>query len=347
MKKSFRILNLIALSLVVLVLIGISSLSAFEVERNRLGEELGSSEASLQGVIEVWNIDTFSGGSISKTDYLNSIARRFEANNKGLYICVKNVTIDELSLSIQSGKKPSVVSFGYGVGDIVKPILSVIDFNCNDVKEEVLNSAKVEDKLFAVGYAMGGYAFFSTSEKLLKASKENTISLSESFETCGYNVELKKRTKHIYGLCYGKSDYISPADCINGRGLGEVYVSTDEYNAYVDFISLNMSTILLGTQRDLVKLRGKLDRGMIEDLILEPVKPYNDLIQYAGIVSGQDELYNKYAKLFVEFLMCESSQKELGGSGMFSTTINNLYQDIDFKRLEEAAWATTNIPNVF
>lgn len=347
MKKSFGILNLIALSLVVLVLIGISSLSAFEIEKNRLDGNFGSSEASLQGVIEVWNVDTFPGGNISKTDYLNSVARKFEASNRGVYVCIKNMTIEEFSLAIEEGRRPSIVSFGHGIGDTVKSMLAEIDFDCEAVKSEVLNSAKVDGKLLAIGYTMGSYAFFSTTEKLLNASKDNTISLADNFETCGYNLELKKKTKHVYGLCYGKSEFTSPADCLSGRALGEVYVSSDEYNAYVDFISLNMSTILLGTQRDLVKLSGKLERGMISDLIVEPICTYNDLIQYAGIVSGQDELYNEYSKLFVEFLICESSQKMLEGSGMFSTTINNLYENAYFKSLEEASWVVTTIPNVF
>ncbi len=301
----------------------------------------------MQGVIELWNVDTFSGGSISKSDYLNNVARLFENSNKGLYINIKNMSIEEFNLALSSSKKPALISFGYGVGGAIKELLTPLSVNTSSLKAEIKNAGVADGSQYAIGYVMGGYAFYSTSEKLSDALKENTIILSSEFENCGYDKTLKKSTKHIYGLIYGESKYISPQNCIQTANASEICMSVDDYNAYVDFISLNKATILLGTHRDLVKLKGKLERESIQDLLIEPVSTYNDLVQFIGVVKEQNEQVDKYATKFIEYLMSESSQKFLAGSGMFSTTIQSLYSDDEFSQIESAVWGCTNVPNVF
>ncbi|MBP3630961.1 MAG: hypothetical protein J6J23_05685 [Clostridia bacterium] len=345
--KPFGIFNLIALSLLVLVLIGISTLPMLKIEKRNNSVKHLESDNNMQAIIEVWNVDTFSGGNISKTDYLNKVARLFENANKGLYINVRNMSVDEFVLAKESGKLPSVISFGYGVGSVVRDLLTPLNNVPLGMNAEVKNSGIAENTQLAVGYAMGGYAYFSTSEKLSEASNNNDITFSKDFVNCGFNKTLRKSTKHIYGLAYGKNSYISPMKCLAVENSSEILESPDDYNAYIDFISLNKATILLGTQRDLVKLKGKLDRGAIQDLLIEPVASYNDLIQYVGVVKGNNEQFDKLAKLFIETLLCESSQKLLSESGLFSTTIPHLYADSYFSLIEDAVWSCKNIPKVF
>ena len=97
---------------------------------------------------------------------------------------------------------------------LVKDILTPLTSNVNSVKPEVKNSSTLNGNLYAIGFLMGGYAFYSTSEKLSNASKENTIKMSKEFATCGFDKSLKKSTKHIYGLIYGDNNFISPNNCI-------------------------------------------------------------------------------------------------------------------------------------
>ena len=345
--KKFEILNLIALSLLVLVLIAVSSLSAKTYQEKNSLLKHWESEASLHGIIEMWNIDTFSGGSVSKTDYLNTVARSFEKINNGLYVNIINMSVEEARLALADGRKPMMISFGYGVGQLFLELFEPLNINCTKVKEEIKISGQRDSVQYAIGYLMGGYAYYSTTNKLLDASKDTATQISSGYESCGYDKALRKTTKHIYGLCVGDSEYISPMSVLSNKSSDEIFKSSNDYDAYVDFISLNKATILLGTQRDLVKLKGKLERGAIEDLIIEPAINYNDLIQYIGIVKGQDEMYANCCKMFVEHLMSEASQKKLEGSGMFSTTISKLYSDEDFSRLEEAVWNIENVPNVF
>ena len=349
MKKiqKFSIFNLIALSFLTIVLIAVSTLPLLKSNDDDISLNYLEEQATMQGIIELWNVDTFSGGSISKSDYLNKVARLFESSNKGLYINIKNMSVEEFSLALSAGRIPSLLSFGYGVGDLVKDILTPLALNLNSVKPEVKNSSTLDGNQYAIGFLMGGYAFYSTSEKLSNASKENTIKMSKEFATCGFDKSLKKSTKHIYGLIYGDNNFISPNNCILTECVNEFYKSVEDYNAYVDFISLNKATILLGTQRDLVKLKGKVERGAIQDLLVEPVSTYNDLVQYVGLVNGQNEQVDKYSKLFIEYLLSESSQKLLAGSGLFSTTMKGLYADNEFGSLESAVWECINIPNVF
>ena len=345
--KKFGILNLIALSLLVLILIAISTLPMLKIENDTDKLKHLESEASMQGVIDLWNVDSFSGGSISKSDYLEQVARKFEIQNKGLYINIQNMTVDEFSLAIASGKRPAMISFGYGLGELVKDLLAPLEIDLSAVKSEIKNAGMVENNQLAVGYLMGGYAYFSSSEKLSDASKDNSIKLSSEFVNCGYDKKLRKSVKHIYGLVYGKSNYISPQNCIENGLVSEICEAPSDYDAYVDFVSLNNATVLLGTQRDLVKLKGKLERGMVQDLLIEPVVNFNDLVQFIGAVKDQEEQVVNYSKFFMEFLLCDDSQKQLAGSGLFSTTISSLYPEDEFGLMEKAVWECKNIPNVF
>ena len=335
------------MSILVLVLLGVSTLASikFQQNKNDISDGPWGGKASINGIIDVWNIDTFSGGSISKCDYLNSVARKFESANKGLYINIVNMKAEEFELATKANKKPVLISFGYGIGESAFNMLKPIEVKDYKIKEEVLNSGKVNDEVFAVGYLMGAYCYFSTTEKLESASKNNNISLASDYRGCAYDKQLRKKVKHIYGLGFGKNTFLNPEQCIDS--CEEVYESVDDYNAYVDFISLNKFTILLGTHRDFVKLQGKYERGDISDLIVEPVQSFNNLIQYIGITNGQDENRELYAKRFVDFLICESSQKMLESSGMFSTLLPNIYQDEMLSKVENAVWSIKNIPRVF
>ena len=55
----------------------------------------------FRGVLDLWHVETFEGGSSSRKSWLNSVARQFEKANKGIYVCVTTYThqqaIDKLA----------------------------------------------------------------------------------------------------------------------------------------------------------------------------------------------------------------------------------------------------------
>lgn len=345
-KKKFNILNLLALCVLVVVFMTVPTFvfreynGQAEIENNFFGEE-----SELKGVLIVWNIDTFEGGNISKSDYLEEVGRLFENNHKGLYVAVKNMTVEEAKLKIEAGELPDAVSFGMGLGNMFKPYLSELNFATN-VRQSVLNSGMADGKQLAIGYIMGCYALFSTNEKLINAGKESSTVLLNSYLACGYTKQLKNKTRTIYSLNYGASNYLNTKRVLNIDVNDMVLISESQYDAYVDFINYNKSTILLGTQRDFIKLKNKENLGKISGLIVEPLCGYNDLVQYIGVINSGNELRMKYSRYFAQFLVNDGTQQEIEGSGMFSTVLDGLYTEDGLKALEEAVVGSDDIPNV-
>ena len=345
-KQKFGIFRLLALCALVGVLMVAPPLFSTVAKNNKItGQELWGEKSEYQGVLEIWNVDTFSGASMSKTDYLNAIARSFESENKGVYVCVKNLKVEEFKIALGEGKRPSIVSFGSGLGSTLKDELSELTIFDNP-RQSILESGMDNGTLKAVGYIMGAYSLFSTSDRLVGLAYEK---LSDIALTAGITTQTGKNTKHIYSLNYGKSEFLHPEKSIalNLVGSEEVYQSVSDYDAYVDYCIFNKSNILLGNMRDLVRLENKVNKGDMSDIVLEPLVEYNDQIQYLGIINSSSESLNKCASYFVNYVMSESSQLKIANTGLFSTTRTDLYQEGNFRKVEEVIDKVKNIPNVF
>ena len=80
---------------------------------NSLNYNLNSEyKFEYNGVIELWNVDTFEGGSVSRTTFIENRCVEFEKKHKGVLILVKNITLEQLELNLKSNKKPSIITFG-------------------------------------------------------------------------------------------------------------------------------------------------------------------------------------------------------------------------------------------
>lgn len=80
---------LIAVLIFVLVLASTIGLAA--ENKDKLVKKFFGEKTSYQGIITLWNIDTFEGGTVGKSYFLESVASRFEAQNKGALIKVENL----------------------------------------------------------------------------------------------------------------------------------------------------------------------------------------------------------------------------------------------------------------
>ena len=130
----------------------------------------GEYQFDYQGVIELWNVDTFEGGSVSRATFLEKRAIEFEKENKGIFISVNNVSLEQLKLNLENNKKPHIITFGIGAGEYIEN--EIISFssglNCRD---DLLKSSTLNGQIKALPIMLGGYTLISnkeivTSEKL-------------------------------------------------------------------------------------------------------------------------------------------------------------------------------------
>lgn len=246
-------------------------------------------------IYTLWHIETFEGGSKSRLDYLKAIAREIEAENEGILIMVKSIDPDDLASALESAT-PDIISFGFGVGDIVLPYLSQLTDSLS-VRDDLVTSGMFNNKLYALPYIVSGYALITHGE------------LTENFH-CGQN------------------GYINPSVIYNELGLTPVEEES-QYEAYKDFVN-NTSVTLLGSGRDVFRVENLNNIGRTT-AIITPVDSYTDLIQYLGLVTN-DEITN----LFLSLALDDSHQQQLVNYNLYSSKYLTLYYSGIYQQMEKA-----------
>ena len=85
-KEKFSVIKLLLLVLVVSIIASIPTLAVAKYKKSGLGDELNQDPPEFEGVINVWNVDTFEGGSVNKSVYLDMVSQNFAKENKGVYL---------------------------------------------------------------------------------------------------------------------------------------------------------------------------------------------------------------------------------------------------------------------
>ena len=292
-----------------------------------------------QGIIEVWNIDTFDGGSASKSSYLNLVAKAFEKKNKGIYVMIKNLSEYECINLIQKGYYPDLFSCSYGVAseikDYIVPFLDVNDININ---EKLLNAGKIGNDAYGLAWCYGYYLLISSKNHLKNAGFYNKFGVEENSEFklsdyagfCGY--EKQKPAKIITSLTYGINKYLLPKYALysyNNKGLNnsldfaidETVNNSTSYDAYTKFLS-GASVMLLGTQRDEVRINGRVESGKLDGVIMEKITSFTDLIQYIFLAKGDNYSRQKASTDFVKLIFSAEYQSKLYDIKLCSTIDN-------------------------
>lgn len=290
-------------------------------------------KSEFEGIIEIWNIDTFESGSTSKTAFLNSAAKDFQKKYKGAYVLVRNISEQECENMLAQGQTPDLFSCSYGVSTKIKPYIQSFGEHEFDLQTNFLEAGKNEiGELYGAAWCSGLYFVFSTKEALSKAgvTYDENFLLKDNVFNLGY-VENGKKPKNIYSVSFASKGYVMPkaaaisyneseANLISELSFsGELKLS--QYEAYVEFL-LGKSTMLLGSQRDVVRLTSREQNGKISDLVIEPILSSSDLVQFLFMAKTDDSLKAKYIKKFAALLLGEKMQAKLANYNMFPTIKN-------------------------
>ena len=205
---------LLSLSVVITVFFG----------RAKISEKIEVVESKeYKGIITLWQIDGFEGGTGSRKQFLLKVAREFEKQNPGVLVMVINHTFNSVKERISKGEYPDLISYSNGV-----EIDGLIELNC----DRATNGGYIGDKLYATAWCRGGYTLIKNPNSVDK--EQNTLIVSQA----EYTQPLV--AMFLEGLHFDKIEVYKPMD------------------AYVKFTA-NKTTYFLGTQRDIVRLN---NRGM-------------------------------------------------------------------------------------
>lgn len=285
-------------------------------------------KSPYNGMIEVWNIDSFESGLKSKTSYLEMMAKKFQKKYKGIYVMVRNLTMNELENLLKAGEIPDIVSCSYGVSQKIKDYIHEYE-KCNDeVFDSFLEAGKAEGgKLYGLAWCFGFYALISTKSKIEKANKDfSCVELNEIAFESTYEYKIGKKTKISKSLVFGTGDYLMPKNALKAynkaRSIQIQESEKDEislksqYSAYTSFLS-NEATILLGTHRDVFKMQTREENGKVSDVVCLPLTNWTDLIQFSFLLKNDNKDRKQMAESFALFLTESKNQQQLEMIGMF------------------------------
>ena len=301
-------------------------------------------QAGYKGVIELWNVEAFEGGSGSRGSWLTSRSAKFEQQNSGLFVHVTTLTEAEARQKLADGQQFDIVCFSRGVGDVIKEHLAPLDIDTKNINDNMLLAGQFDGKQYAVPLYAGAYCMFARSSQLAQADL-----LSKAL-TQTYTRKIGKNTVELSPLICGFTSSNSPLTALamsGGQGnAASIAEDVTQYQAYEQFVSNQKAVTLLGTQRDLYRLTQREQNGKIENLSFCPLNAYNDLVQFVGINSECGEKLNSCAA-YLQYLVSNDVQQTLVNLSMFSVlATSSIYTDERYAALEQGL-ANTFVPNVF
>lgn len=265
------------------------------------GENTLTEPDDYKGIITVWHVDSFEGGVGSRKQFLLKVARSFEKKHKGVLIMVVDQTPTSVKKNHENGQFPDLISYGNGVQ--IK--------NQSEIKVKSYGGGMVGGKTYATSWCRGGYALI-----------------------CNPNI-VSDIPKAIDALLVSQAEYTQPltAFCVEEYSAKTVEVLTP-MDAYVKFVS-GKTPYFLGTQRDVNRL---ITRGF--DVKIQPLMRFNDLYQYISVTSV-DIQKAFYANLFIEHLLSEQVQMQIGDIGMFSVNAKVEYSNAHLLEMQNAEFDLT------
>lgn len=295
---------------------------------------------NFRGVLEMWNVEAFEGGSGSRKGWITRAAAKFEKANDGLFVHVTDLTVEQLKSKLENGETADMVAFPRGVGYLVADKLISLDIDC-DVRENFRSACVLNGKTYCVPLYTGGYFMFARTSAL----KDNV--LPQDCLKLSATRKVGKNTIDLGSLVCGQWSYGSSLTAVSmsgASGSASAAKVVGQYQAYGQFVANDIAVALLGTQRDLFRLSQKVDQGKIEPLTVVSMNDYTDIAQFVGVTSQSQN--SAAAQKFVEYMMSTNVQQTLSHIGLFSALATPIYSDGDYAAAEKN-WAKAYVPNVF
>ncbi len=292
-------------------------------------------------VLSLVHVETFEGGLTSRATFLEKQATAFNKKNTDVYITVKTLTPEQLKLNY-SKNFCDIISFGFGVGDIVKDDLLTLPKV--SFREDFLEACLIDKNLVAYPYMFGGYTAITREQTFNNFNFEKN-----DLKNLG-NIIIKNKNKTEYSLGFSKSAYTNIAESlvVNNVSTNEEYFyenNLSPYEMYENFLGGKFAT-LIGTNRDVIRLKDRELKGTVSSLVYNYLEGYTDLVQYIGILSDSIEK-QEISKEFLKFIMEDDTQKSLAKVGLFSPVLDSIYENGFLKEQETILSKKLKVPSAF
>ena len=301
----------------------------------KIGGGADTEKPGQRGIVELWHVENFDGGSASRVDWLKGRSKEFESKNKGVYVHVTLYTLEQVLAAIANGQHFDLLSFSAGFGTEILSSLREYQGALNTSDNYTAGGA-FEGRQYAVPYMAGGYFLFG--------SDENADLLETLFD------KPEKKNASSFACGYGLANSPLTALALNAKSLMPASSKIDiaegntQFTAYERFIR-GECQILLGTQRDQFRLTNRIQTGKLESLKAQPLGGFTDLVQYIALSAGSGEMLGM-AQNFIEYLTSDAVQAKLTRCNMLSVCAIGISVAADAEELEKALSGAKTV-NVF
>ena len=279
--------------------------------------------------LELWEIDTFEGGSASRARFLEKNAYLYQERTIGTYVLVRTLDLNQAKLMLEQGSRPDIVSYGVGAGELLEAITTEITSDCG-VRADLLAGGVKNGKQLAIPWCMGGYVLCADGD----FGELNVDNFTKAQETSELSV-----------IGTGQN-YNIPVLSLNEDEKKYLKISNlTQYQAYESYLKGNDFSVLLGTQRDFYRLNNKVNMGVMAPLNYKYLNTYTDLIQYFSITSSNENQIN-HAQDFIKFVTSQLVQNKLNSIGMFTVNGSTIYSN-EYADFERALNSKLKVLNVF
>lgn len=258
-------------------------------------------EKYFYGVITLWQIDSFEGGTGSRGNWLKNICAGFERQNNGVYINVETISAETAIKLIKSGQKqPDMVSYGAGTAFSEEYFEKLNIENLPDVTEAIREKA--------VPWCMGAYFVIGNSDQT-------------KWGNDGFVAQSKKGSKEIFSMGVPERNghdafYVLTKKCTNSfdgqyallRGTSQEIFELYNYSQRVNR--------MVGTQRDLYRLQALEKRELARQSEVTFLGS-TDLFQYISVFQCNNEKKVNTMNDFIDYILKTEQQSKLGTIGMF------------------------------
>ncbi|MCL2483789.1 MAG: hypothetical protein FWD89_01110 [Firmicutes bacterium] len=317
MKKTLIIiLNIFILAVVVLTPIFMwLSISAYRKDNPR---------TTAQTVLELWHVESFEGSS-GLFSYLRNEAIRFNKSNKEIFIIVKKLTQQEF-LETSKESKPDIISFSYHIGNDVLAMLTPLNQNFG-VRPELQRAGEASGNIFAVPFAMSGYALISNKEV---PNFETHNMLAGGNETRGRQVF---------------ASVVSPNDLplISLRGRNDEVINNLSLKQHQNALSMfktGQANNLIGKAKDVVNLTNT-GQGTFS---FKPTEGFSDMVQFMGVANNKALTQSQ---AFINHLTNTETQRRLVEINLFNVLGQSFHSASHMRKFEDALNKPIETLNVF
>ncbi|SFQ14624.1 ABC transporter substrate-binding protein [Caldicoprobacter faecalis] len=189
------------------------------------------------GLITLWNVNFIDCGTGSNTRWLNLQVEKFEKQNPGVFIDVRNITPDRMKMYFQGNAGdnvlPDIIALPVYEDIIPHDLLVDLDefFSQEDLRKlnPVAYKHVVRDgKMIGVPYMMGAYALVFNAqlahekEVIIPEGQLDYAFLDSAVRTMTFTEKEGKAEKRYYGFCTYSTPYSRPLLSIIHGSQGKI-----------------------------------------------------------------------------------------------------------------------------